>query len=42
MLKILKLIKPNYVVHGDDWKKGIQKKQEKGIIKTLKNGQENL
>ena len=22
----LKLIKPDYVVHGDDWKKGIQKK----------------
>ena len=22
----LKLIKPDFVVHGDDWKKGIQKK----------------
>ena len=21
-------IKPDYVVHGDDWKKGIQKKQD--------------
>ena len=25
----LKLIKPDYVVHGDDWKTGVQKKQEK-------------
>ena len=25
----LKLIKPDYVVHGDDWKTGVQKKQRK-------------
>ena len=24
----LNLIKPDYVVHGDDWKTGVQKKQE--------------
>ena len=32
----LKLIKPDYVVHGDDWKKGIQKKTRIRVIKTLK------
>ena len=29
----LNLIKPNYVVHGDDWKIGIQKRTRKQIIK---------
>ena len=37
----LNLIKPEYVIHGDDWKNGIQKKRDR-VIKTLKNGQENL
>jgi phosphoenolpyruvate phosphomutase len=32
----LKLLKPNYVVHGDDWKKGIQKKTRDRVIKTIK------
>ena len=32
----MKLIKPEYVVHGDDWKKGIQKNIRKNVIKTLK------
>ena len=32
----LNLIKPNYVVHGDDWKNGIQKKTRDRVIKTLK------
>jgi len=32
----LKLLKPNYVVHGDDWKKGVQKKTRDRVIKTLK------
>ena len=32
----LKLIKPDYVVHGDDWKKGIQKKIRKKVIDTLR------
>jgi len=31
----LNLIKPNYVVHGDDWKNGIQKKTRDRVIKTL-------
>ncbi len=31
----LKLVKPDYVVHGDDWKKGIQKDTRKRVIKTL-------
>ncbi|WP_415320998.1 phosphoenolpyruvate mutase [Candidatus Pelagibacter sp. Uisw_092] len=29
-------IKPDYVVHGDDWKHGIQKKTRDRVIKTLK------
>tara|TARA_Y100001970_G_scaffold291718_1_gene429990 strand:- start:1153 stop:2460 length:1308 start_codon:yes stop_codon:yes gene_type:complete len=32
----LQKIKPNYVVHGDDWKKGIQKSTRAKVIKTLK------
>ena len=32
----LNLIKPNFVVHGDDWKYGVQKKTRKKVIKVLK------
>ena len=32
----LNLIKPNYVVHGDDWKFGVQKKTRGRVIRTLK------
>ena len=34
-------LKPDYVVHGDDWKDGAQKKIRNDVIKTLKewNGQ---
>jgi len=32
----LKKYKPNYVVHGDDWKKGIQKEIRNKVIETLK------
>ena len=32
----LNLLKPDYVVHGDDWKKGVQKKTRDQVIKTLK------
>ena len=32
----LKLIKPDYVVHGDDWKTGVQKKTRERVIKALK------
>ena len=28
--------KPDYVVHGDDWKTGIQKPQREKVIETLK------
>tara|TARA_Y200000002_G_scaffold382239_1_gene398652 strand:+ start:548 stop:1849 length:1302 start_codon:yes stop_codon:yes gene_type:complete len=31
----LKIIKPDFVVHGDDWKKGIQKKTRARVIKAL-------
>ena len=32
----LEIIKPSYVVHGDDWKTGVQKKTRDKVIKTLK------
>jgi len=31
----LEKIKPNYVVHGDDWKEGVQKKTRQGVIDAL-------
>ena len=34
--KNLLYLKPHYVVHGDDWKFGIQKKVRKQVIQTLK------
>ena len=33
----LNLIKPDYVVHGDDWKTGVQKETRKRVIDTLEN-----
>ena len=30
-------IKPDYVVHGDDWKKGIQKKARDEVVNLLKS-----
>jgi len=32
----LKIIKPDFVIHGDDWRKGIQKNVRKKVIKILK------
>ena len=32
----LNIIKPDYVVHGDDWKSGIQKKTRKRVVGALK------
>ncbi len=32
----LKKLKPDYVVHGDDWKKGPQKRIRKKVLRTLK------
>ena len=37
----LNIIRPDFVVHGDDWRTGIQKKTRDRIIKTLKNMNEN-
>ena len=28
----LKLLRPDYVVHGDDWKTGVQKKKSRKVI----------
>ena len=33
----LKLIRPDFVVHGDDWKVGVQKKIRNQVISILKN-----
>ncbi len=35
--KNLKSIKPHFVVHGDDWKKGIQRNTRKNVIRILKS-----
>ncbi len=32
----LKLLKPDYVVHGTDWREGVQKKTRERVIETLK------
>ena len=32
----LRLLKPNYVVHGDDWKTGVQQATREKVIVTLK------
>jgi phosphoenolpyruvate phosphomutase len=34
--KILNKLKPHFFVHGDDWKKGRQKKTRQNVIKILK------
>ena len=34
-LNLLK-VKPDYVLHGDDWTQGIQKKIRDDVVKTLK------
>ena len=31
----LKVVKPNYVVHGDDWTHGIQRSTRKRVIETI-------
>ena len=33
--KNLNMVKPDYVVHGDDWKSGIQKKVRQDVLKTI-------
>ena len=32
----IKRYKPNYFIHGDDWKTGIQKNQRGKVVRTLK------
>tara|TARA_Y100001970_G_C14243871_1_gene866670 strand:+ start:329 stop:1627 length:1299 start_codon:yes stop_codon:yes gene_type:complete len=32
----LEKLKPDFVIHGDDWKNGVQKKTRADVIKTLK------
>ena len=39
---ILNTLKPNYFLHGDDWKKGIQKKTRENVIKLLKKNKGKL
>ena len=38
----LKLIRPDFVVHGDDWKTGVQKKTRANVIKFLKKNSGKL
>jgi len=40
--KILNSLKPDYFVHGNDWKKGIQKKTRQKVIKLLKKNKGKL
>ncbi len=40
--KILNSLKPNYLVHGDDWKQGIQKKTRQNVIRLLKKNKGKL
>ena len=34
--KNLRRLKPDFVVHGDDWKKGVQKEARQKVIEVLK------
>tara|TARA_Y200000002_G_C22683985_1_gene665223 strand:+ start:141 stop:1433 length:1293 start_codon:yes stop_codon:yes gene_type:complete len=40
--KVLNSLKPDYFIHGDDWKKGIQKKTRQKVIKLLKKNKGKL
>jgi len=40
--KNLELIKPDFVLHGDDWKTGVQKETRQGVIDTLKQWEGEL
>jgi len=40
--EILENLKPDFFVHGDDWKKGIQKKTRENVIKLLKKNKGKL
>ena len=34
-------LKPDYVVHGDDWKEGVQAETRKMVLETLSKGRES-
>ncbi len=38
----LKKVKPDYVIHGDDWKKGVQRDTREKVVKYLKNNSGKL
>jgi glycerol-3-phosphate cytidylyltransferase-like family protein len=38
----LRKIKPDYVVHGDDWREGVQQLVRQKVIEVLKSGVVNL
>ena len=40
--KVINKLKPDYLLHGDDWKKGIQAKQREKVIKILKKNNGKL
>ena len=40
--EIIENLKPDFFVHGDDWKKGIQKKTRENVIKLLKKNNGKL
>lgn len=39
---VLNSLKPDYFLHGDDWKKGIQKKTRENVIRLLKKNKGKL
>jgi len=39
---VLNTLKPDYFIHGDDWKRGIQKKTRKKVISILKKNKGKL
>ena len=40
--KTINSLKPNYLVHGDDWKQGVQKKTRQNVIQLLKKNKGKL
>ena len=40
--KVLNSLKPDYFVHGDDWKKGIQKKTRQKVIRSERNSKKTI
>ena len=40
--EILENLKPDFFIHGDDWKRGVQKKTRENVIKILKKNKGKL